>query len=58
MARCGISRQVAGRELAGLVRAGLLRPAGAGVGRGMLQVESGYSLTQWAPGHVRKTDEG
>ena len=30
MARCGISRQVAGRELVGLVRAGLLRQVGAG----------------------------
>ncbi len=32
MARCGISRQVAGRDLAGLVRAGLLRQVGAGRG--------------------------
>jgi len=32
MARCDISRQVAGRELAGLVRAGLLRQVGAGRG--------------------------
>jgi two-component system response regulator HydG len=32
MARCGISRQVAGRELAGLVSAGVLRQVGAGRG--------------------------
>jgi predicted HTH transcriptional regulator len=32
MARCGISRQVAGRELAGLVRVGLLRQVSAGRG--------------------------
>jgi DNA-binding NtrC family response regulator len=32
MARCGISREVARRELAGLVRAGLLRRAGGGRG--------------------------